>query len=216
MLRNLNRRTGGRRVLGIRRIGKRGDSLPATGTHGPSAGYGALSLPADAAKLVRFEVTAAPASGVLTMWEDTSFLLVGAADGTYTLQGNQYHDNVLIGAITHNITVGSGTTIPAGVGNAVASGAAANIVMPTNVAAGVGNAAAQGLAAAISNGRYVNAGLGNVVAAGMPAAVSFVQVISCQPGNAGAEGLAASILNSSDVLYPLAGRSEYYPLAGRI
>ncbi len=105
MLRNLNRVTGGKRVLGTWRIGVRGDQVPGAGTHGPAAGYPSLSLPAQNAALVRFEVTAAPASGVLAMWEDTSFILVGAAAGSYSLTGNQYHDNVLYGSVTHTIVV---------------------------------------------------------------------------------------------------------------
>jgi hypothetical protein len=105
MLRNLNRVTGGKRVLGTYRIGIRGDHVPSAGTHGPAAGYPSLSLPAQNAALVRFEVTAAPASGVLTMGEDTSFQLAGAAVGTYSLTGNQYHDNVLYGAVTHTIVI---------------------------------------------------------------------------------------------------------------
>jgi hypothetical protein len=108
MLRNLNRVTSGKRVLGTRLIGTRGDQIPSAGTHGPGAGYDALSLPAQNAVLVRFEVTSLPASGVLQMFEDTGFTLAGAADGTWALVGNEFFDNVLYGEVTHSIVIGAG------------------------------------------------------------------------------------------------------------
>lgn len=92
-------------MLGTYRVGLRGDQIPSAGTHGPAAGYPSLNLPAQSTALVRFEITAAPASGVLAMWEDTSFQLVGAGAGSYSLTGNQHHDDVLYGVVTHTIVI---------------------------------------------------------------------------------------------------------------
>lgn len=64
--------------------GVRGDAVPSTGTHAPSPIYNDLTLPADAAKEYRWGVVAAPATGVLTIYENGSFAYA-PPDGTTSL-----------------------------------------------------------------------------------------------------------------------------------
>ena len=57
-----------------------GVNVPSEGTDGPSALYGALSLPADNAVEVRGLITRWPVNGTLTIEEDGSFSYTGTTD----------------------------------------------------------------------------------------------------------------------------------------
>lgn len=92
-------------------------------------------------------------------------------------------------------TISAGRTVAAGIGNAVANGKQASVSAGTTVNAGKGNAVAQGLPATIQTGGYINAGVGNAVAAGRTASISTGTTISCGVGAAQAIGWRASITN---------------------
>jgi hypothetical protein len=57
-----------------------GANVPSTGTDGPSALYGALSLPADNAVEVRGYMTRWPVNGTLSIAEDGAFNYSGTTD----------------------------------------------------------------------------------------------------------------------------------------
>lgn len=92
-------------------------------------------------------------------------------------------------------TISAGRTIAAGVGAAVAAGRQASISAGTTVNAGKGNAVAQGLQASIQSGGYIAAGVGNAVAAGRAAGISAGTTISAGVGTAQAIGWRATITN---------------------
>lgn len=57
-----------------------GGNIPSTGLDGPSALYGAVTLPGDAAKEIRGLITRWPVSGTLTIAEDGAFTYTGTSD----------------------------------------------------------------------------------------------------------------------------------------
>ena len=71
-------------VIGETGLGVLGSAVPSTGTHGAGYLYNDLSLPADAGKEVRGLIITPPSAGTFFAWEDSSFSLTGAPDGTYT------------------------------------------------------------------------------------------------------------------------------------
>lgn len=99
----------------------------ATGAGG--AGAGVLYNDWDAgddAKEFRALLVTAPAAGVLTMNEDGSFSLTGAADGTYSLTYRLFVDGVDLGVAAAAITVGAAVVFAvsaAGLASTLAYGA---------------------------------------------------------------------------------------------
>lgn len=71
---------GAYRYGGYGGLGVPGSQVPSTGVDGPAGLYNDLSLPADANKEVRALVVRWPANGVLTVFEDSSFVYTGASD----------------------------------------------------------------------------------------------------------------------------------------
>lgn len=74
----------GRHHVGDRGLGVLAETIPATGTHGPSAYFASLDFPTDTGKEIRGLVLTRPDSGVFTLLEDGTCSLVGAADGVHT------------------------------------------------------------------------------------------------------------------------------------
>ena len=74
----------GRHHVGNRGLGVLAETIPATGTHGPSAYYASLDFPTDTGKEIRGLVLTRPSSGTFTLLEDGTCSLVGAADGVHT------------------------------------------------------------------------------------------------------------------------------------
>lgn len=98
-------------VVGDRGLGVTGAVIratTATGTHGPGILYDDWDSAADDTKEFRALVVTPPASGTLYVWEDGSFTLTGAADGTYTLTYRLYVDGVDLGTAVETITIGAG------------------------------------------------------------------------------------------------------------
>lgn len=91
---------------GVAGLGVRGADVPSTGTHGPALLYQHLNLPTDNDNEFYWVPTTVPSSGTLTLNEDSSFSLVGAADGLYTLNGTWYKDGASQGASNNSIQIG--------------------------------------------------------------------------------------------------------------
>lgn len=93
--------------LGNRGLGVLAALVPASGESGPGYVYNDLTLPDDADKEVRgyVESTTLP-GGTLTTYEDTSFGVVGAPDGTYTITYGLYVDGVDLGTANATVNIG--------------------------------------------------------------------------------------------------------------
>lgn len=169
MLRNLNRVTSGRRVLGVPLVGiLAADILAATGTgdYGPGLLYDeALTRPG---QQLRLRVTAWPAAGQAFVFEDGA-LEFDAPAGAYSLAYDVFADNVLVGSDTAILLLGvapgaalsGGGTVNAG----AASGGGGGVTAPGASLTGAGavNAGAAAVdvvapGAALTGGGTVNAG----------------------------------------------------------
>lgn len=142
MLRNLNQSSGGRRILGVPQVGIPAATIAsqtATGPAGPGLLYD-TSLIYPSAQL-RAVITAWPASGTLTVWENGGFTLTGAADGTYSAGFDIYANNIKVGSDTASLQVGTGTGTSASAVGANLSGASAIVTSGANAQA---NATATG------------------------------------------------------------------------
>lgn len=94
-------------VVGNRGLGVLGSSVPANGTNGASFLFNDLSLPSDANKEIRGLVTAPPTAGDFFAWEDGSFTLLNAPDGTHSFTYRLYEDGADKGTATSTITIGA-------------------------------------------------------------------------------------------------------------
>lgn len=134
MLRNLNQSYGGRRVLGVKDVGIIASQIiseTATGDNGAGLLYD--EAVANSGKQLRIHITSSPSSGTFFVYENGSFDLVGAADGSYSIGYQYYLDNVLSGSDTAIVNIG--------VVNASASGGTG-----TGTGTGTGGAASTGIA----------------------------------------------------------------------
>lgn len=124
MLRNLNKSAGGRRVLGTPNVGLLASQIiseTAAGDNGAGLLYNEAQ--ANSGKQLRIKITSQPSSGSLFVYENGSFELIGAADGSYTIGYQYYVDNVLGGSDTATVTVGAANaSASAGTGTATGSG----------------------------------------------------------------------------------------------
>ena len=93
-------------VFGVGGLGVLGSAIPSDGDHGAGYAYNDLTLPADANKEIRGEILTVPSSGSFFAYEDTSFELDGAVDGTYTFSYRLYVDGADLGTATATIVVG--------------------------------------------------------------------------------------------------------------
>lgn len=128
-------------VVGNRGLGVLGSQVPGTGTHGPAYIYPSLDLPDDAGKEVRGLIVTPPASGLLVAGEDSSFLLLGASDGEYTLEYRLFVDGADLGLVAVTFNVGPVNLAASVVAQVTATGA---LGLLRELMA---SAAAQGLAA---------------------------------------------------------------------
>lgn len=93
-------------VIGDVGLGVLGSAVPSTGQHGPSYLYNDLALPDDAGKEIRGLIVTAPSAGTFFAFEDGSFTLTGAPDGTYTFTYRLFVDGVDLGTATATIAIG--------------------------------------------------------------------------------------------------------------
>ena len=96
-------------VIGETGLGVLGSAIPSTGEHGASFLYNDLTLPDDAGKEIRGLIVTPPSAGVFYAWEDGSFSLVGAPDGTYTFTYRLFVDGVDLGTADAAIFIGVDT-----------------------------------------------------------------------------------------------------------
>lgn len=104
----------------------------ATGTHGPGILYDDWDNSGDDAKEFRARIVTPPSAGSLFVYEDGSFTLDGAADGSYSLVYRLFVDGVDLGTATETINVGSGTSTSL----TVADGAHAHLADVVTLVAG--------------------------------------------------------------------------------
>lgn len=93
-------------VIGEMGLGVLGSAVPSTGEHGASYLYNDLSLPADNGKEIRGLIVTPPSAGTFFAYEDGSFSLIGAPDGSYTFTYRLFVDGVDLGETTSSVTVG--------------------------------------------------------------------------------------------------------------
>ena len=122
----------GKIVVGDAGQGVLAQLIASAGDYGPGYAYSSLSFPADNGKRIRGVITARPALGTLTAFEDTSFTYVGP-NGTHTFQYQVYVDGIALGGPqTGTINVGvTGTgaaTQQPGAGQATGTAAATSEV----------------------------------------------------------------------------------------
>ena len=129
-------------VVGNRGLGVLGSEVPSTGTHGPGYIYPSLDLPGDNGKEVRGLIVTPPGSGTLVAGEDSSFLLIGASDGEYSLVFPLFEDGADLGLVTATFNVGPVSL--AGSAAAQASATAALQVLKDMLAAASAGATATG------------------------------------------------------------------------
>ena len=126
-------------VCGHRGLGVLGSAVPSTGDQGPGYLYPGLSLPADANKEVRGLIVTPPSTGIFVAYEDSSFTLTGAPNGSYGFVFRLYVDGVDQGTAT--ATVNIGPVDLAGNAAVQASVAAALQVLKNLAASATGSAA---------------------------------------------------------------------------
>jgi hypothetical protein len=106
-------------VIGDVGLGVLGSTVPSTGEHGPSYLYNDLVLPDDAGKEIRGLIVTPPSAGTFFAFEDGSFTLVGAPDGTYTFVYRLFVDGVDFGTAEATIVIGvdglQGTAVLSGI-----------------------------------------------------------------------------------------------------
>lgn len=155
----------------------------ATGTGGSGAGvlYNDWDT-GDDAKEFRALLVTVPSSGTLTMNEDGSFSLTGAADGSYSLVYRLFVDGVDLGTSTASITVGAATTFTinaTGLARSLAYGSAAFNAASVFSIAGVGLASTLTYGAA----NFAADGTFAIVATGQPSTLTFGQARMVFDGN---------------------------------
>lgn len=175
MLRNLNKSSGGRRILGTPNVGLLASQIiseTATGDNGAGLLYDEAL--ANTNKQLRLNITSTPSSGSLFVYENGSFELTGAADGSYAISYQYFVDNVLGGSDTATVTVGAanasasagtGTSTGSGTGGAatgqVAGYGAADGGVGTSTGTGSGGLATAGNSASAPGGVGTYIGIGS-------------------------------------------------------
>lgn len=104
-------------VVGHRGLGLLGSVIratTATGTHGPGYLYNDLTG-ADDLKEIRGLIVTPPSAGVFTAFEDGSFTLVGAPDGSYSFTYRLFADGTDLGTASADIAIGDLVTVTAAI-----------------------------------------------------------------------------------------------------
>lgn len=108
-------------VLGHRGLGVLGSVIratTATGTHGPGYLYNDLTG-ADDLKEIRGLIVTPPSAGTFTAFEDGSFTLVGAPDGSYSFLYRLFADGADLGTATATIDIGDFVAVTAAISGTV-------------------------------------------------------------------------------------------------
>lgn len=104
--------SGGYLQVGEPGFGVLGAAIPATGTDGPPPLYNDISLPAEANDEFRALLSSVPSGGSFFMFEDSSFIATGYADGVYTGTYEGFKNGVSYGSASFSFTIGSSTVTP--------------------------------------------------------------------------------------------------------
>jgi hypothetical protein len=98
-------------VIGETGLGVLGSAVPSTGLYGASYLYNDINLPGEASDEFYGLILTPPSAGTFYAWEDSSFSLVGAPDGTYPFTYRGFKNGVTYGDITSYITIGDSAVI---------------------------------------------------------------------------------------------------------
>lgn len=116
-------------VVGHRGLGVLGSVIratTATGTHGPGYLYNDLTG-ADDLKEIRGLIVTPPSAGTFTAFEDGSFTLVGAPDGSYSFLYRLFADGADLGTASADITIGDFVAVTAAISGTVTGTVAASV-----------------------------------------------------------------------------------------
>lgn len=152
MLRNLNKSSGGRRILGTWHVGIQAATIAAetaTGDNGPGLLYDESINPTNAGKQLRCRVTSYSGTpGKLFVFENGSLQIIGEADGAYTIgyavdaDGVQVSTDtapVAVGPVSASAPAGTGTSTGSGTGGAAVGLSTGAGVAPGGIGQGVGS-----------------------------------------------------------------------------
>lgn len=193
MLRNLNKSSAGRRILGSPFVGLIASQIiseTATGDSGPGLLYDEAL--ANTGKQLRLHITSSPSSGVLFVYENGALDLTGAADGSYSIGYQYYLDNVLAGSDTATVTVGPvNASAGGGTGTSTGSGTGGAATGTTSATAsggtGTGTGSGSGGAATGAAGGSASAagGTGTGIGSGSGGSATAVTVDATAAGGTG-------------------------------
>lgn len=165
MLRNLNKSSGGRRILGTWHVGMLAATIAAetvTGDNGPGLLYDEAINPANAGKQLRCRITGLPSAGTLFVHENGAFDFSGAPDGSYTVsyavdadvvQISTDSATLLVGVVNASVAAGTGTSAGAGSGGAATGAGGTNAI----ASGGAGVSTGSGTGGAATGGTSPNA-----------------------------------------------------------
>lgn len=151
MLRNLNKSSGGRRILGTPNVGLLASQIiseTATGDNGAGLLYDAALL--NPGKELRLRVTSMPSAGIVSIAENGAITadFAGAPDGLYTLGYDEFVDNVFwrtdtsafaVGAVNVSASAGTGTSTGTGSGGLATAGNSASAPGGVGTYIGIGS-----------------------------------------------------------------------------
>jgi hypothetical protein len=102
-------------VVGNTGLGVLGSTVPSSGSSGASYLYNDLTLPADNNIEVRGLIVTPPSVGTFFAFEDGSFTLTGAPDGSYSFVYRLFADGVDMGTTTATVVMGALAGITGGI-----------------------------------------------------------------------------------------------------
>ena len=157
MLRNLNQSASGQRILGTPFVGILAATIAAetaTGDNGSGLLYDESINPTNAGKQLRCRITSYSGTpGKLFVFENGSSLIIGEADGAYTIGYAVDADGVQVSTDTASVAVGPvSASAPAGTGTSTSSGTGgdASANGSANASAGTGTSTGSGTGGAAS------------------------------------------------------------------
>lgn len=176
-------------VIGDVGLGVRGDAIPPAGLHGAS--YLANDAdPGDEAKEFRGHIVTPPAVGTFFAWEDGTFTLTGAPDGSYTFSYRLFVDGVDLGTATATVLVGGVTGVvgsAAGVSAVVGTGSVSGVVTTPQPGSITGTAGGSGAVVGIGS---VGGTITNPLPAGITGSAECI-------GSVAGVGAATGVVSSS-------------------
>ena len=113
----------GAQVFGAGSLGVPGALIPGTGDAGPAYAYPSLEHPGDDAAEIQGLVTAHTfPPGTFFAYGNTSFTVIGAPDGAYSVTFDLKRDGLRIGAVTFRTYIGAVAAVAMSMDDAVFGG----------------------------------------------------------------------------------------------